>query len=85
MDLFDLQVKFSEVLRREVTVEDFEQWVYATPEIEDHFGYAFYLELISLDFRDKYIYLDLERMLTPVIPFEELEYRRIRAGLEKEK
>lgn len=83
MDLFDLQVKFSEVLRREITVEDFEQWVYATPEIEDHFGYALYLDLISLDFRDKYIYLDLERMLTPVIPFGELEYRRIKAGLEK--
>ncbi len=83
MNVLEMQIMFNEVIKRKVTVKDFEQWVYATPEIEDHFGYAFYLDLISLDFRDKYIYLDLERMLTPVIPFGELEYRRIKERLEK--
>lgn len=33
--------------------------MYVTPEIEEHFGHGFYLELVSLDFKGKYIYLDL--------------------------
>lgn len=50
--------------------------------IEEYFSHAFYLDLISLDFKDKYIFLELERLLTPVIPFEVLENRRIKAELE---
>ncbi len=53
MNVLEMQIMFNEVIKRKVTVKDFEQWVYATPEIEDYFGYAFYLDLISLDFRDK--------------------------------
>ncbi|MFA4132526.1 MULTISPECIES: hypothetical protein [unclassified Brevibacillus] len=82
MNLIDIQIKFSEVLKKKLTIEDFEQWVYVTPEIEEHVGRAFYLELISLDFKGRYIDLDLKQMLTPVIPFGDLEFRRIKEELE---
>ncbi|TQR36460.1 hypothetical protein [Brevibacillus brevis] len=82
MNLIDIQIKFSEVLKKKLSIEDFEQWVYVTPEIEEHYGHVFYLELISLDFKGKYIDLDLEQLLAPVIPFGDLEYRRIKEDLE---
>lgn len=82
MNILELQIMFNDVIKRKVTVEHFEQWVYATPEIEEHYGHAFYLRLISLDFKGKNIDLDLEQLLTPIIPFEELDYRRIKERLE---
>ncbi|BAH44569.1 hypothetical protein BBR47_35920 [Brevibacillus brevis NBRC 100599] len=82
INLLDLQIKFNEVLKKKLTIEEFEQWVYVTPEIAEHYGHALYLELISLDFKGKYIDLDLEQLLTPVMPFGELEYRIIKEELE---
>lgn len=82
MNFLVIQIMFNEVIKQKVTVEEFEQWVYATPEIEEYYGHAFYLEVISLDFKGRYIDLDLEQMLMPVIPFGELEYRIIKEELE---
>ncbi|GAB1529186.1 hypothetical protein YSY22_06080 [Brevibacillus formosus] len=56
--------------------------MYFTLEIEAHYGHAFYLEIISLDFKGRYIDLDLEQILTPVIPFGDFEYRRIKEEIE---
>ncbi|MFA4132518.1 MULTISPECIES: hypothetical protein [unclassified Brevibacillus] len=35
MNLIDIQIKYNEVLKKKLTIEDFEQWVYVTPEIEE--------------------------------------------------
>ncbi|GIO06272.1 hypothetical protein J31TS6_23000 [Brevibacillus reuszeri] len=82
MNILDIQIQFNEVLKRKLTIEEFEQWVYITPEIEEYFGNAFFLDLISLDFKDNYIFLELARLLTPVIRFEVIESRRIKAELD---
>ncbi|WP_429844556.1 hypothetical protein [Brevibacillus sp. FIR094] len=58
MNLIDIQIKFSEVLKKKLSIEEFEQWVYVTPEIEEHYGLAVYLELISLNFKRKYMDLN---------------------------
>ncbi|NRQ55347.1 MULTISPECIES: hypothetical protein [unclassified Brevibacillus] len=80
--LLDMQIMFNDVLKRKVAIEQFEQWVYGHPDIEEHFGSPFYLQLISLDYRGTYIELDLKQLLEPVIPYPELENRRLKENLQ---
>lgn len=41
------------LLRQELSLADFEQWVYANTEIKDVIGWKNHLELISADFTDR--------------------------------
>ena len=40
-------------VRRDMSATDFEQWLYATPALEERLGPQFYLEAVSADFRDR--------------------------------
>lgn len=47
----EVAVHYFRFLNMEIPVEDFEQWIYATPELADYLGETIYFELASFNFR----------------------------------
>lgn len=68
---------FYKMFMREMTVEDFEKWVYDHFEIESIYGYDFYFGLLWLDYKRKFAREDIEKIIFEKIPFNQFEKRRI--------
>lgn len=69
--------QFYEVLQKKISVNNFESWVYSTPEIESLYGEIFYFDLMNLNYRNKYIILELEKIIRPKIPYDNIETSRL--------
>jgi hypothetical protein len=67
----------------EISLRDFETWLYEHPKIETDIGEAFYFDLIDIDYRDKHAADKLEKVVYSRFPRAEFETRRIRELLEK--
>lgn len=80
MDKHDIELKFYDLLRGNLNVQEFEKWVYETDEelLDEHFGSGFYFELASLNYRNKYVINELEKLLFNKVPFERFEEMKIR-------
>jgi len=73
----DIQIEFFKILNNELSIEDFEQWVYKTKEIEAHFDQADYLEFISLNFKDRHFIHEMKKIVDKYLDFGEFEKRKI--------
>jgi hypothetical protein len=62
------------LLAGELSAGDFEQWVYASPEIERELGSGDYLELLAFDYRQPYAPHELRGLVEAV-------YERRRPGM----
>lgn len=76
-EIKDIQTQFYQVIKRKLSINDFELWLYNTPEIGNYLSEEFYTDLISLNYNDKYILNNLEKKLKPMIPFECFEKIRL--------
>ena len=74
--------KFYEVLKHKISIQDFEQWVYGTKELESELPEDTYTDLISLNYKDKYVYNELEKIVEPFIDNGKFEIKRISKYLE---
>ncbi|AFM05566.1 hypothetical protein Fleli_3235 [Bernardetia litoralis DSM 6794] len=74
--------KFYEVLKYKVSIQNFEQWVYNTKELEMELPPNSYLELISLNFKGKYIYLELEKVISQFVNNGKFEIKRLQNHLK---
>lgn len=72
-----LQVEFFKVLNGEITVDYFEQWIYKNKELEAHFEQADYVELISLNFKDRHIIHEMKKIVGNYLEVGEFEKRKI--------
>jgi hypothetical protein len=79
----DIQKQFYNIYKGLISVFEFEEWLYNTPEIEDVYGNDFYFNLLDLNYRGKHVKNDLERVIETKIPFGEFEQMRIVLLLEK--
>jgi hypothetical protein len=61
----------------ELSIFNFEQWVYEHDELEDIFGEKEYFELISRDYKDKFAYHDIEKQIRRLVYFGLFEQERI--------
>ncbi|WP_052429581.1 hypothetical protein [Paenibacillus borealis] len=61
----------------ELSIFNFEQWVYEHDELEDIFGKKEYLELISRDYKDKFAYHETEKQIRRLVHFGLFEQERI--------
>ncbi len=59
----DIEEKIWQFLRGDLPIVEFEQWVYDTPELEELCGLDLYLELLSVDYRDKYAVDSIKKRL----------------------
>jgi hypothetical protein len=55
--------RFLQVLDREISLDSFEQWVYATPELETVLTRDSYLTLLCLDYRSRHAMHIIEQVL----------------------
>ncbi|MGB3466054.1 MAG: hypothetical protein WBA74_12320 [Cyclobacteriaceae bacterium] len=76
------ELKFYEVLKHKISIQDFEQWVYETKELESELPEDTYTDLISLNYKDKYAYNELEKIVEPFIDNGKFEIKRISKYLE---
>ncbi len=74
--------KFYEVLNREISIQDFEQWVFKTKALESELPEETYTELISLNFKDKFAQIQLDKIVRPFVDNGKFEIRRISKYLE---
>jgi hypothetical protein len=52
-----------------LSLQDFEQWLYATPELEDYLGASIYCEFISFDFHQPDAGYELRKLIEKQIDF----------------
>ncbi len=80
----DIEVKFFNLLRGNLNILEFEKWVYNIDEelLNKYFGNNLYFELISLNYKDKYVMNELENLLFSKVPFGRFEEIKIRELLE---
>ncbi|WP_223701508.1 hypothetical protein [Sutcliffiella deserti] len=78
----DIQKQFYKIYKGLISVSEFEEWLYNTPEIEKVYGDDFYFNLLDLNYRDRHIKNELEKVIEVKIPFGEFEQMRIVSLLE---
>lgn len=78
----DIQKQFYKIYKGHISISEFEEWLYKTQEVESVFGNDFYFNLLDLDYRNKYIKNELEKLIEMKIPFGEFEQTRIISLLE---
>ncbi|XLS28901.1 hypothetical protein ACJD0Z_17105 [Flavobacteriaceae bacterium M23B6Z8] len=78
----DTELKFYEVLKHKISIQEFEQWVYETKELESELPEDTYTDLISLNYKDKYAHNELEKIIEPLIDNGKFEIKRISKHLE---
>lgn len=77
-----IELKFYEVLKHKISIQDFEQWVYETKELELELPEDSYTDLISMNYKDKYAHNDLEKIVGPFVDNGKFEIKRISRYLE---
>ncbi|GAA0075995.1 hypothetical protein UT300005_03730 [Clostridium sp. CTA-5] len=84
MNKQDIELEFFDLLRQGLNIQEFEKWVYNIDEklLIEYYGYNFYFELISLNYKDKYVMNELEKLLFSKVPFGKFEEIKIKALLE---
>ncbi|QDP99763.1 hypothetical protein FOH38_03880 [Lysinibacillus fusiformis] len=78
----DIQKQFYKIYKGLISVSEFEEWLYNTPEIEKVYGDDFYFNLLDLNYRSRHIKNELEKVIEIKIPFGEFEQMRIVSLLE---
>lgn len=84
MDRIDAERYFYNFIKNkqgELSIINFEQWVYEQDELEDIFGEKEYLELISRDYKDKFAYHETEKQIRRLVYFGLFEQQRITSML----
>jgi hypothetical protein len=72
-----IQLRFYEVLKHKINIQDFEEWVYATKELELELPENTYTDLISLNYKGKYAHNELEKIIEPFVDNGKFEIKRI--------
>lgn len=80
MNRDDVELNFYKVVKKEVSITEFEKWLYSIDEsiISNNFGEDFYFELISINYKDVSAYIDLKNIIYSKIPFNKYESMTLR-------
>lgn len=74
----DIQIHFFKVIGNEISVQVFEDWLYNNNDLEQHLGKDTYFKLISLNYKDKYLVLELRKIIDSYLDYGKFEERRLR-------
>jgi len=69
----NIKDKFFKILLGEIPIEDFENWVYNSSELENYIGSDDYTDLISLDYKKQGAKYDIQKMIRKYIDKSEFE------------
>jgi len=74
----DIQIQFFKVYNNEITIADFENWLYSKKELEQLLNNDTYIDLISLNFKGRHIKHGMGKIIDPFLDFGKFEERKIR-------
>jgi hypothetical protein len=72
-----IENQFFKFLNKETSIEDFEQWVYATDELETVLSADLYQELIAFNYKSRYVLATLCPILMDCLDYSKFETYRI--------
>ena len=70
-------------MKKDISLNEFEPWLYEHDELESIVGSDHYYELISTNFKDKYAFETIEKLIKEIISIAEFEEKRIRKLLSE--
>jgi hypothetical protein len=81
---YDMEVveKFYQVLSKKVSITEFEQWVYSTPELEAVLSEGDYLALISLNYKERWTLHELQKIISGYIDWSEIRRQELLEALQ---
>jgi len=74
----EIQLYFFKVYNDENSIEEFEQWLYREAELEKLLGKESYLDLISLNFKDRHIKYEISKVIDSFLDFGLFEEQKLR-------
>ncbi len=74
----DIQVHFFKVYNNEISISDFEKWLYANQELEKLLDNEIYIDLISLNFQTRHVKHEMGKLIDPFLDFGKFEERKLR-------
>lgn len=74
----DLQIQFFDVYIDEISVADFEKWLYSEKELEQLLDHEIYIELISLNFKGRHVKHEISKVIDSFLDFGKFEERKLR-------
>lgn len=77
-----IEQQFYNIYKERISISAFEEWLYKAKEIESIYGDEFYFSLLDLNYKNKYIRLELKKRIEEKIPFGEFEQERISSLLK---
>jgi hypothetical protein len=77
----DIQIQFFKVYNDEIAVADFEKWLYSKKELERLLDSDTYIDLISLNFKDRHVKHEMGKLMDPFLDFGKFEERKLRRTL----
>lgn len=77
----EIQIQFFKVHNHEISIEDFEQWLYLQKDLEEHLGSEVYFELISINFKGRHVKYEMGKVINPYLDFGKFEERRLKKVL----
>lgn len=78
----DVQEMFYKIYKKEIIIEEFENWLYENDSIENCIGEKLYFQLLNINYRNKYAEHEVEKLIYHLINFGSFETRRIIMLLE---
>lgn len=82
IDLIDIQNMFYSIYNKTTSTEKFETWLYENDYIENILGNELYFNLININYREKYSFLEVEKLILPHIDFGRSETIRMTSQLK---
>lgn len=74
---------FEQVLAKKLSVAEFEAWVYTSPDLEAFLGPDEYLELISLNYKDKQVWHELKELISHRVDWALVRSEELQALLQR--
>ncbi|MFT7158613.1 MAG: hypothetical protein ACI8Q1_003646, partial [Parvicella sp.] len=74
----EIQLQVFKVYNEEISIGDFEHWLYGETELEELLGDKYYLDLVSLNFKDRHIRHEMSKVIDSFLDFGLFEERKLR-------
>lgn len=75
----DIQIQFFKVYNDEISIADFENWLYSKKDLEKLFlNNDTYIDLISLNFNDRHVKHEMGKIIDSFLDFGKFEERKLR-------
>ncbi len=78
----DFETIFYKVLKRNISIEYFEDWIYSNDFLELALTKEEYFDLISIDFKDKFALSEINNVIGHYVDFGKFEQKRINEYLK---